>query len=263
MHKIIRLVAVAAFAVPAVASAIELMPDYSGLPAGWVTDRYEPASFSNVGVFQGRNDVLGIAISDAQSLANRPAGYQSAFYNTQGRQHAVSGGVGSTLSADLWIDASWEDAANGSVRTDMWGIMTDGAAVSEYPIIGFTNYGGSARLRFWDSEVPGAWVDLATPINYGAWNAFSIEFTGLSLVYSVNGAVVGTDNTVNGSTGFTAVIMQAYNFGDPGITGATLVDYTAHWSNAQPGNVPDGAATAGLLGFALLALASLRRRLLS
>ncbi|MCK9993210.1 MAG: hypothetical protein Dbin4_01730 [Alphaproteobacteria bacterium] len=242
----------------AAANAAAVMPDFGDVPIGWVTDRYDPASFANVGIFQGRNDVLGIGIDDADGLTSRSGGFQSTFYNTQGRQHAISGGAGSVLSADLYIPVEWEDSANGHVRSDMWGVMTDGSSVSDYPIIGFTNYGGAPRLRVWDGDIIDGWVDLLTPVAYNNWMAFSIEYTGTSYVYSVNDALVYTDATINGSTGFSATIMQAYNFcGDTSISGAVCVDYTAHWSNTQ--GVPE-PMTMGLLGAGLAGIGLTRRR---
>jgi hypothetical protein len=240
------------------AIAVELMPDFSTAPTGWTTDRYAPTSFSNVGTFQGRNNVLGIGITSAGNLANRPAAYQSTFYNTQGRQYQVAGGASSSISADLWIPTNWRDSANGSFRSDMWGVMTDGSSVTDYPIVGFTDYGGASRFRVWDQD-NGGWIDLATTVNYGAWNSLSIDFTGSSYVYSINGVVAFTDSTIGGSTGFQAIIMQAYNFADPnGVPGANPVDYTADWSNAQ--GVPDGGATVMLLGATCAGLSWMRRR---
>ncbi len=263
MRRTVLLLSVAAIlgglALPATAGPI--MPSFAGVPAGWVTDRYQPTVFANVGTYQGRADVLAIGITSAGSYTNRPAAYQSTFYNTQGMQYTLTGGAGSVLSADLWIPQEWSDpAANGTVRTDMWGVMTDGTTVTDYPIIGFTNYGGDPRFRVWDENLDGgagAWVDLSTPVAYDAWTSFSIQFTGTEYVYTINGIPVYTDSTVNGSTGFSATIMQAYNFGgDPSIPGANPQDYTAHWSNT----VPDGGATLTLLGCALVGLGTLRRR---
>lgn len=248
-------------ALPASIKAGEIMPDFgSTLPpasTSWFTDRYEPNTFVDVGAFQGRSDVLGLGIGSAQDLANRPAGYGYTFYNTQGRQHPAVGGDGSTLSADLWVDAAWGDAANGSVRTDLWGVMTDStAAISAYPILGFTNYGGTPRFRYWTDA---GWVDLDVAVNYGAWNTLSIGFTNDTFTYSINGALVAVDRVTDGSTGFADVIVQAYNFADPGIAGANPTDYVAHWANVQ--QIPDAGSSLILLGSALLGLALFGRRL--
>src|SRR5579859_614871 len=94
---------------PVAVNAAVITPDFAGAPTGWTTDRYAPNSFGDVGTFQGRNDVLGIGISSAQSLANRAStGQNYAFYNTQGDQYQFSSlkGAGSVLSADLWISSS-------------------------------------------------------------------------------------------------------------------------------------------------------------
>jgi hypothetical protein len=240
------------------AQAALVMPSFDGAPAGWVTDRYDPDSFSDIGPFQSRSDVLAIGISKADGLDTRPAAYQSTFYNTQGMQHAISDGAGSVLSAALWIPEEWGDADNGHVRTDMWGVMTDGTGVSDYPIIGFTNYGdGGARLRIWEGS---AWVDLGVAIDYDAWTDLSISFTGSAYEYRVNGVVKYMDNTIDGSTGFSATIMQAYNFcGDTSIVGANCQDYTAHWSNTVTSSVPTPASLP-LAALALFALGGTARR---
>ena len=246
-------------ALPATAGPV--MPSFNTVPAGWVTDRYQPSQFANIGAFQGRTNVLAIGITAAGSLPNRAStGQNSSFYNTQGMQYALTGGAGSFLSADLYIPLAWSDPSNGNARTDMWAVMIDGlAAVSDYPIIGFTNYGGQARYRVWDPEANTAdgWVNLSTtPVVYDDWTSFSIQFTGSEYVYTIDGSSVYTDSTTNGSTGFSATIMQAYNFGDPSISGANALDYTAYWSNS----VPDGGTTLTLLGCALFGVGALRRR---
>ncbi len=245
------------------ASAAALMPDFANVPTGWTTDRYDPTTFAAVGSYQGRSDVLGIGITSAGNLANRAAAFQSSFYNTQGRQHAVSGGTNSTLDAGLFIENSWRTATPGNVRSDMWGVLSNSAptpAVTDYGIIGFTNYGGAARLRVFDGDV-GGWVDLATAVTYGQWMDFSIAFTGTSMDYLINGTSVYSDTTIGGNQ-FTAVIMQAYNFADPAIQGAVPADYTANWSNVPSGStVPEpGSLALAALALAGLAAAGKRRK---
>lgn len=236
----------------------DLMPSFANVPTGWTVDRYAPTSFSNVGTFQGRSDVLGIEITSAGNSSNRPGGQQGTFYNTQGRQHAAIGLAGSFISADLFIPQDWSNSANGNVRTDMWGVMTGGSTGLQYPIIGFTNYGlAGARLRVWDADTAGGWVDLPAP-TFGAWTSLSITLTGSSFDYGVNGTSVYTDSTIHGATGFSAVIMQAYNFADPSISNTVLKNYTANWSNTaavpEPGFYGSllslGMGMGGLLYFA-------------
>lgn len=235
-----------------------LMPSFTDVPTNWTTDRYDSASFANVGTYQGRSDVLGIGISAADGFNARPGAFQSTFYNTQGRQHAISGGAGDVLSASLYIPAEWRDGSDGNVRTDMWGVMSDGASVSDYTIIGFTNYGGAARLRVWDDA---AWVDLAVTFMFDSWTDLAIDFTGGAYEYRVNGALVYTDSTINGTTGYMATIMQGYNFcgNDPNVPSATCANYTAHWANTQETTVPE-PGTMALVGLSLLCLVGAKRQ---
>lgn len=243
---------------PVAGFANSIMPDFADVPNGWVTDRYQPNVFANIGAFQGRDNVLEIGINRAQGYSARPSNYQSTFYNTQGMNYALAGGAGSVLSADLWIPEEWTATGATTVRTDMWAVMTDGSSVTDYPIIGFTNYGGSARYRLWTDA---GWLDLNTPVVTDAWTSFAIEFTGTSYDYFVNGVSVYSDTLIDGSTGFSAAIMQAYNFfGDPSLGNVIAGNYEARWSNTPAPTATPEPGTMILMGVGVLGAVFMRRR---
>lgn len=240
-----------------------ITPDFTGVPTGWTTDRFQPNGFMDIGSFQGRSNVLEINVSEAQGFGSRGGGFDFTFYNTQGMQHVVAGGAGDMISADLWLPSHWATEVNGSRRTDIWAVMTDGSSVTDYPILGFTNYGVSAgTFRAWDGA---SWVNFTEPVLYDSWNTLSILFTGTSYEYRVNEVLVFTDTTVNGSTAFSALIMQAYNFnGDPSIVGAVTAtgmgSYSAYWSNTTSGDVPEPGTLAFCAAGLALILVSRRGR---
>lgn len=240
MLKRSLLLAAVAWLSASVAQAALVMPSFDGAPTGWITDRYQPHGFADAGTVLGRDPVLAIDIHRDEGATARPIAFSGAFYNTQGMQHAVSGGAGDSIAAALYIPSDWSDSSGGHRRTDLWGVMTDGAVspTLQYPIIGFTNYGGAPRLRVWDEDTPLGWVDLATAVAFDAWTELGITFTGSAYEFTVNGTVVYTDNTIGATNAFSAVIMQAYNFYDPSIAGAVASNYTALWSDVDAATVP-------------------------
>jgi len=243
------LVTLLALAPASQALADELMPSFNTVPTGWYDTRYPADSISNPAPGE-----LAIGIGPNGSFSNRPSGFQSGFYSTQGIGHAISGGANDLLSAQLYVPTSWQTPANGSVRTDMWGSMTDGVGnPTNYPIIGFTNYGTGIAdqtitgatgvsytgFRVWDDNANGGnggWADLSSvPVKYGQFNTLSIDFTGTDFEYFVNGALVYDEANLLGSVDFSQVFMEAFNFdGDPNSPGANVVPYTALWANAVP-----------------------------
>jgi hypothetical protein len=250
--------AAAAFAAPAAAQNVT--PNFGNVGTDpWVTDRYAPAVFQSVPSFAGRTGVLQIGISTADQNGSRPSGYNSDFYNTQGKQLADSHTGSFTLMADTYITGSWANSSAGARRTDVWGVMGDGSStVTDYPIIGFTNFGGVGHFQSWDGNT-GTWTSLGNAVNYDAWNTLGFSYDGANeLTYWVNGVIAGTQTVGAGSTGLNAVIMQAYNFGNEYDPNSQSQSYDAYWANTVT-TTPEPASVA-LLGTGLVGLVPMVRR---
>ncbi|MCC6245278.1 MAG: PEP-CTERM sorting domain-containing protein [Gemmatimonadaceae bacterium] len=238
----------------------------------WYQDRYAPGVFQNT-TWQSRNDVLQIGIREADNMAGRGGAFSGAFYSTQGRKFDL-GATNSArffMSAELWVDNSWADAANGFRRTDMWGVGGDcvntnvnSGCITAYPIIGFTNRSTDdlafKGFRYYDN---GVWVNTSAAVNYGAWNSLAIELdVGSDLfTFYVNGTSVGTSAGA-GTLFMDAAIMQAYNFSNDfsstiGANNPNGLEYNAYWANTSV--VPE-PSTYALMALGLAGLVAIKRR---
>ncbi len=215
-----------------------LMPSFSTVPfsgtsPSWPVSRYAPATFAQPGGGTGQAPfLLGIGIDQAQGYSNRPAAYQSQLYGYQGRSHAVAGsGSGDAIAADLYIPSTLGDTTQGNAATYMWAVGSKGGAESDYAIIGFTNSVGHGEYTVWDETSQG-WIDLPGTVSYNAWNAFSIQFTGSTFDYYVNGTKVYSMANQFGSSLVSGTIMDAVNFFDP-TTSFTGRNYGVGWSDTH------------------------------
>ncbi len=209
-----------------------LMPSFASL-TGWNTDRYDPASFTAVTGVNGRNAEVQIGISSAQGQAFRPAAFQSQVYGYQGKNHSVAGvGAGDFVSADIYVPSGLNISANGNAASYLWAIGSNG---SDFSVIGFTNSIGHGGFSVWDDGT-GAFVDLpvtgagAVAVNYNAWNTVSVQFTGATFDYYVNGVKVYSMTTNYGSTKLTSTVLDAVNFFDP-TTSFIGLNYTITWAD--------------------------------
>ncbi len=239
----------------------------------WYTDRFAPGVFQNTS-WQSRNDVLQIGIRESGNRANRGPGFNTDFYATQGRKFDLASTNSGRffLSADLWVDQSWQNSANGFRRTDMWGVGSSGTqntnvntgSITMYPIIGFTNRTSDnlafSGFRFWNG---GGWTNTTAAVNYGGWNTLGIELAGNTFSYFVNGDLVGTIGA-NGTLFMDAAIMQAFNFSNDfaSLGTNTSTQYDAYWANPTNVNVVPEPSTFALMaaGIGMLAAVSRRRR---
>lgn len=224
--------------------AVPFSDTFTGPPdAGWVTDRYEPAGFNSVG---GR---LQIAISSADSQANRAPAFSSAFYNTQGRQHQALVNGNWQLTGQLFVTA---DQISGGQRADLWGSTGNvGTEVdADYFILGYIG----STLRVWDSDI--GWVNLGGSAVAGTYD-IDISYNGSSVDYVLNGNSVYSDTTLGPLTSqFRTVFAEAYNKGD---------NFVQEFDNINVGlkssSVPDGGSTFGMLAAASTVGFVLRRKL--
>ena len=186
----------------------------------WYTDRYSPASFTNVS-FDGENR-LKESISSTASAANRPSSYGSAFYNTQGRIYDTPNAT--IISADLYVSSSW--ATTNKRMAGLWGTGFDlSNNISSYPIIEFTSDSNTPRFRAYN-VIDGTWIDLGLPtgFQYDKWYSVSIEVTASNTIIYKVGDITYTFGDANGTTKIGNVILQGHNTNDG-------VDYDIYWDN--------------------------------
>jgi hypothetical protein len=216
----------------------------SAAPGVWYTDRYAPAGFTNEN-FGGEN-VLKQTISAADGASSRPSGFSAAFYNTQGRKLDAPTGA-TSLSIDLYIDASWTDTSRR--YAGLWGTAFDGGGtITAYPIIEF----GEGFLRYWNGS---GWVNTSAAAAFGSWMNLSIELGAGMWNYEIDGTAVGSV-AAGSSLEIGNVILQGHNT-------TAGVSYDIRWDNLDFGTGTGAVplpGTLALAGLALLGLAAARRR---
>lgn len=259
MQRLLSLALVTAFAAP-LSAQTELMPSIQpGLP-GWFQDRFAPDAFTYQLSAFGRPSVIQIDISSNDARSQRPAGQQGAFYDTQGMKYDTPFVGSFSVSADLYLPTSWGSSDNGLRSVGLWATADDAAsAPAFYPILGFTNTGGTGLFRYWNGA---GYVNTAAAPIYDQWNSFRFIFDDATkqVSYFVNGALLGSVATPN-VAGAGDVILNSFNFNEvPGWDQQLAGDYSVYWSNAESPEVVPEPATMTLLATGLAGMAAARRR---
>lgn len=216
-------------------------------------DRYQPAEFTSGVTGGGRTGTLLMRISEDDASGSRPNGFNSAFYNTQGRKFDLAGGT-TSLFVDLFVPSSYaglnQNVSGAEGRTaSLWGTgFNDANAISAYPIIEFNNATGG--FRTWNLTTG---FNAVSGFNgYDQWYQIGFALTGNTLTYFVNGQAVGSSVNANGTTSFGNAILQGYNAGN---------DYSINFDNLTTTAVPEPATLAvfGALGCVALGYRARRK----
>lgn len=254
-----------------IATTVFLDDFNAGIAPGWSTDRYAPNSVDTVG------GTLNLTISNADSAANRPGAYSSAFYNTQGIGHAADVTGLWTLSGSLLVSSDVVSGTAGGRRADLWGRSANIASAessADYYIMGYRSFDPadpfnasaasiSSAWRVWDSDI--GWVDISAPVTTG-WHDLDVTFTGSVVEYRLDNTLVYSDVTLTPDAAhFTSLIAQAYNFGNaPAGDGDFPApgSYVASFDNISvTTSVPDGGHTLLMFGGGVAAIFVIRRKL--
>ncbi|MET3599997.1 autotransporter domain-containing protein [Martelella mangrovi] len=229
----------------ALADKIEYYP-ISTDPNDWDVDRHPTTSFTLLGDYMGRTNVLALETVGADAGG-------TSYHQWEGYSQTTIVPPGdSFIGGDLYVADGWQNGSDTDyIRTSMWGsAMTDEEVATGnyndndavFPIIQFTNRDGQGRLEVWDTNTSNGWVDLpetAGLINYAGWNTLDMRVMtnvdgqgGSAVQYFFNGELIYTwepalsaDST--SPEQFFAMYLKNRNHGQ--------TDFTSYWSRLLTG----------------------------
>lgn len=206
----------------------------------WGWDRYRPTFFDSQPL--GGDNRLRIGIRDEARWPNRSAGFQSEFYNTQGRKLDVGTGLHTSIRGKLFIGSDW---ATERRRSDLWGVGVDASnVISAYAILGATTNNPAApydpnpanlvtRFRVWNDDL-GFWIDLPTPIVYDTWYELEIRLLPERIEFYIDGTLVYTDTQTYATVKWDEMILQAFSFENPLVNPTWTADeYDVYWDDVN------------------------------
>ncbi len=228
---VLALALIAVSGVGTVLAQADLVDAFDTIDPAWVTDRYAPAGFDSV-MFDGDNRLM-VSISDADSAANRPSGYSSTFYNTQGRQRPMTSAPQWCVIGQVYVSADMI-SGNNLRRTGLWArtgqVGTETGA--DYFMIDIKRFDDAdafnpaaanitSTWRVWDSDT--GWEVVSAPLTVG-WHDLRITSTGTEVQYYIDNVLVNTDDAINTTyPNLTTIFINSYNFG--------AGDYQVYWDN--------------------------------
>ena len=253
-----------AFAALPFSALAQFVDTFSMIDPAWVPNRFAPAGFTSV--FFNGDDRLQLTIDQTGSTGNRPFGFDSAFYNTQGMQRSADIAGLWSLSAQVYVSSAFNTTTGSLVASELWGHSGTTPAGGAYLILGFTNASPtdalnlaaadrSFRFQAFDSNT-GNWFDLGVPSGFifDTWHTLTGTSTGSAFEYRIDGALVLSNPTSAGNDLLSGMI-QGINFGDS-------ASYSVYWDNAiaSASAIPEPATNAFIAALGALGLAVWRRR---
>ncbi len=158
------------------AFATSILPTTTdSIVAAATTYRYDPANFNNGGTWKGFDNNIVIGFGADQGYGSRPVGFNTTFYDTQGKQFAANGGVGDGIALFVYLAPSMASELNGSRQWQVGLALNNQSGTSPLEtFFGFTNTNGAGTGvgHLWYS-VGSTVVNLANTVTYG-WNKFDI-----------------------------------------------------------------------------------------
>ena len=124
----------------------------------------------------------------------------------------------------MYVDQDWQ---NKSVRSGLWGVAADDSQeITAYPILEFSTKrsDNSTGWRYWTNN---GWVNISTAYTFGQWASLYINITNDGIHLKINGVEVGVV-PLDGTTHFSAVILNAYNYG------SGTQSYSTYWHAGIP-----------------------------